>query len=208
MNTPLLPRSVGWHGKLPARGDFVGRGLPRPWLRQWDDWLQRSLTLADQRWGSALRQHLQDMPPWQGIVRPADQSTAMCVVVVASTDRVGRAWPLVLAEAHDADAVRGEPLAAWRARALDHARWLESAAPQASPKEMDAAVARIAATPWPVVSTTTPQLASIADRWPDAASFWWRAEPDADMLAPRVQDWPPRETLLLDWLGEDDTTPG
>jgi len=50
-------------------------------------------------------------------------------------------------------------------------------------------------------------IADLRERWNDAGSFWWRAEPDADALAPLVQPWPPRETLVLDWLGEDDTTP-
>ena len=65
-----LPLAVGWYGKLPSRGDFVGRGLPKAWLRTWDDWLQRSLADASQRWGAAMREHLLDMPPWQGVVLP------------------------------------------------------------------------------------------------------------------------------------------
>ena len=42
-----------WYGKLPSRGDFVSRGVPRSWSRPWDEWLQRSLALAAQRLGAS-----------------------------------------------------------------------------------------------------------------------------------------------------------
>ena len=42
----LVPQALAWYGKLPSRGDFVSRGLPRSWSRSWDEWLQRGLALA------------------------------------------------------------------------------------------------------------------------------------------------------------------
>jgi type VI secretion system protein ImpM len=42
----LPSRRVCWYGKLPARGDFVGKGLPPRWRSDWDGWLQRGLALA------------------------------------------------------------------------------------------------------------------------------------------------------------------
>jgi len=210
--TALVPKSVGWHGKLPSRGDFVGRGLPRGWQRTWDDWLQRGLSLAAQRWGGTLREHLLAMPPWQAIVPPPQPDLpAWCVVVVASSDRVGRAFPLMVAEAHDAQTLDGVPVAAWHARALQLAEWLAEVMPRSSPRELDAGTAVLAALPWAAVDDARDgrdgRIADLRERWNDAGSFWWRAEPDADALAPLVQPWPPRETLVLDWLGEDDTTP-
>ena len=51
----VLTRAIGWYGKLPWVGDFVGHGLP--WQRTWDNWLQRSLPAAEVQWGhAALRQ--------------------------------------------------------------------------------------------------------------------------------------------------------
>ena len=44
------PRRVSWWGKLPARADFVGRGLPARWRSDWDGWLQRGIALAATRW--------------------------------------------------------------------------------------------------------------------------------------------------------------
>ena len=53
------PRRVSWYGKLPARGDFVGRGLPPRWRSDWDGWLQRGLALAATTLdGAALRERL------------------------------------------------------------------------------------------------------------------------------------------------------
>ncbi|MCG5244320.1 type VI secretion system-associated protein TagF, partial [Azospirillum doebereinerae] len=44
---------VGFHGKLPARGDFVGHGLPREVLDPWDVWLSAALGEAGRRLGGA-----------------------------------------------------------------------------------------------------------------------------------------------------------
>lgn len=208
--TSLIPSAVGWHGKLPSRGDFVGRGMPRGWLRTWDDWLQRGLALAAQRWGTNLRDHLLAMPPWQAIVVPAQPGQpAWCIVVVASSDRVGRAFPLMVGEAHDAAVLDGVPLAAWHARALQLADWLDEARQRSSPRELDAGTAELAEQPWAITEPHS-GMACIADlraRWGSAGSFWWRTGPDAEALAPLVQPWPPRESLVLDWLGDDDTAP-
>ena len=33
----------GFYGKLPARGDFIGRRLGRPFIEAWDGWLQQAV---------------------------------------------------------------------------------------------------------------------------------------------------------------------
>jgi type VI secretion system protein ImpM len=204
----LIPQSIGWYGKLPSRGDFVGGGLPRAWLRSWDDWLQRALAGAARQLGAgALRERLAAMPSWHWLV-PAGQpeDPAWCGVVAASTDRVGRAFPLLVAEACDAAALDRVALADLRARAQRVSAWLDSARASSSPKEFDAGTAQLAATPWAAapLAPAAPEdgVAGLRARWPAAASFWWRIEPAADAQAPFAEDWPPRETLLLDWLGE------
>src|SRR5947207_3288877 len=42
----LREAAVGFCGKLPARGDFVGSGLPRRFAEAWHDWLQAVLAAA------------------------------------------------------------------------------------------------------------------------------------------------------------------
>ena len=90
-------RRVCWYGKLPARGDFIGRGLPPRWRSDWDGWLQQGLALAPTRLDGALRERLRAFAPWRYLAWPAP-GEAWCGIVVPSHDRVGRAFPLTLAE--------------------------------------------------------------------------------------------------------------
>lgn len=204
----LLPQATGWFGKLPTRGDFVGRGLPRAWLRVWDDWLQQSLAGAARRLGAArLRERLLAMPPWQCLVLPQQPGQpAWCGVVAPATDRVGRAYPLLFAEAYDPSALDRAGLEQLRARALHVADWLDRFGALSSPREFEAGAAMLGATPWPSTPAAAgPAEATVAGlraRWPTAASFWWRPEPLGDVPPALAEGWPPRETLILDWLGE------
>jgi type VI secretion system protein ImpM len=94
-----MPGRVGWFGKIPALGDFVGRGLPASLVRAWDAWLSAELlearALLTEGWAAAYRQaptlcfllgaDLLDGHAWQGILLP-------------SFDRVGREYPLTIAQ--------------------------------------------------------------------------------------------------------------
>jgi type VI secretion system protein ImpM len=201
----LTPQSIGWYGKLPSRGDFVGRGMPRPWLHAWDDWLQHGLAFAAQQLGTmALRERLMAMPPWQCVVLPQQHDqAAWCGVVAPSTDRVGRLFPLLLAEAYDETALNRVDLKCLQERARRLADWLKQAGNSPSPKEFGLGATQLAATPWrgePTASADT--FAGLRVAWPAAASFWWRTEPPGDMRMPLAEDWPPRESLVLDLLAE------
>lgn len=203
----LRPEAIGWYGKLPTRGDFVGRGLPRAWLRTWDTWLQHALASAAQRLGAPeLRTGLLAMPPWQWIVFPQQRASAVwCGVVAPSTDRVGRVFPLLLAEAYDETALDQAGLVQLQARALCLADWLDRVGALSSPKDFELGVAQWAAAAWR--GTPTPAgraagtVAGMRKAWPAARSFWWCPEPVGDMPPPLAESWPPRESLLLDWLG-------
>ena len=108
-----------WYGKLPARGDFVGRGLPPRWRSDWDGWLQRGLALAATTLDdAALRERLRAFAPWRYLALPAP-GEIWCGIIVASHDRVGRAFPLTLAERLAATGVTARKrctagVAAWR----------------------------------------------------------------------------------------------
>ena len=176
-------RRVAWWGKLPARGDFVGRGLPPRWRSDWDGWLQRGIALAAGTLdGAALRQCLGGFAPWRYLALPAP-GEAWCGIVVASHDRVGRAFPLTLAER----------LAAPQAPADSAARLaslLDAAAE--GPEALEAA---IAALPPRVALAAAPTAA-----WPQQpASFWWPLAAD-ESAPPRAATWPPEPALLLELL--------
>jgi type VI secretion system protein ImpM len=202
----IEPQAFGWHGKLPTRGDFLGRGLPRSFLRTWDEWLQRSLAQAGERLGAdALRQRLLAMPPWHGLVLPASSTAqAWSLIIVPSSDRVGRAFPLLLAESYARDALDRAQLAALHDRALHIADWLDRIGALASPKDFETGAAQLTARPWRARlddARGSADVAALRQEHPEAGSFWWQPEPLGGMQAPRIDRWPPSEQLLLAWLG-------
>jgi type VI secretion system protein ImpM len=97
---PTDPQGVaaaGWYGKLPGLGDFAMRRLPPNFVEQWDAWLQVGLhdmpharracddgALAPVRrfW---LSPGVVDALAWGGLLMP-------------STDRAGRRFPLTVAQ--------------------------------------------------------------------------------------------------------------
>jgi type VI secretion system protein ImpM len=204
----MRPQAVGWFGKLPARGDFVGRGLPPDWLRTWDDWLQRSLAQAADALGAGLlRQCLAEMPPWHCVVLPSEPAQPVwCGVVVPSADRIGRVYPLLLAEAYGSVELDAAGVVQLHERALRRHGWLRDAAAAGSPDGFEARIAVLGETGWcgEAASDAGETLAALRRACPHAASFWWCAAPTEFMVPPQAESWPPRTRLLLDWLGEGD----
>jgi len=179
MKTP--PRRVGWWGKLPARGDFVGRGLPPRWRSDWDGWLQQGLSLAAGALDATeLRERLAVFAPWRYLALPA-AGDCWCGILVPSHDRVGRVFPLTLAERCS------EPPAPSAARL---ATLLDAAAE--GPEALEAAIAA-----WPPAPVQ--DLPPAAPWPPPPASLWWPLAAAHD-AAPRIADWPPAPALLLDVL--------
>ena len=177
-------RRVGWYGKLPTRGDFLGRGLPPRWRGEWDGWLQRGMALAatlpdDCGW----RERLACFAPWRYLALPS-RDEAWCGIVLASRDRVGRAFPLTLAERLPA------PMSP-----ADGAARLASlrGAVEEGPEALEAAIASS------LPSSCAPS-AGPAGAWPTApASLWWPLAAAHDAAA-RTAAWPPEPALLLDLL--------
>jgi type VI secretion system protein ImpM len=179
-------RRVCWYGKLPARGDFVGRGLPTRWRSDWDGWLQRGLALAATTLGgAALRERLRAFAPWRYLALPAP-GEIWCGIMVASHDRVGRAFPLTLAERFAAP-VPPHEIAARLAPLLD-----------AAAQGIEALEAAIAALP-----PRSEQEFKPAQAWPpQPASLWWPLAAAHDFL-PRAAAWPPEPALLLELLSTE-----
>lgn len=202
----LVPQAIGWWGKLPTRGDFVGRGMPRAWLRVWDEWLQRGLAHGARQLGAeAFRHRLLAMPPWQGLILPATPGLGTwCGVVAPSSDRVGRAYPLWLAECYGTDTLDRVGIAALQRRALRLADWLDRIGALSTPKDFEAGAVALTSTPWdgrPEPGHAGESVADLRRAAPDGASFWWQPEPVGEIAPPLVEAWPPRESLVLDWTG-------
>ncbi|MEJ8847799.1 type VI secretion system-associated protein TagF [Variovorax rhizosphaerae] len=181
------PRRVCWYGKLPARGDFVGRGLPPRWRSDWDGWLQRGLALAARTTdGETLRERLCSFAPWRYVALPAAGET-WCGIVIASHDRVGRAFPLTLVERIDAPGSQDE---SWvRLSAL-----LDAVAQ--GPEALEAVIAALPARAGLAVEFLHPLP-------PAPGSLWWPLGASRDAAA-RSAAWPPEPELLLELAGVTD----
>jgi type VI secretion system protein ImpM len=202
----LRPLAFGWYGKLPARGDFVGRGLPRAWVRQWDAWLQRATTEAAAALGAAvLRRRLAALAPCQCLVLPQRSGDpAWCGALVGSTDRVGRVFPLLVAESFAWPALGAVDLGELRRRSCALADWLGTAR-QLDPKELEAGAAPFAEAPLrrPGPDDTRPgmDVHGLCMSQPEAGSFWWQG---AASNEPQAQPWPPSDSWLRQLVGRDD----
>jgi type VI secretion system protein ImpM len=99
-STLTPPAIAGWFGKIPNLGDFASRRLPDNFVQRWDRWLQSSLAHARDDLGES----------WQGtyLVAPilrfwlgpgALGDNAWAGLLMPSIDRVGRHFPLTVAQA-------------------------------------------------------------------------------------------------------------
>jgi type VI secretion system protein ImpM len=90
--------SIGYYGKLPVRGDFVHGGLPRVFVRAWDDWIVSVLPGARELLSDEWQAAWMEAPIWRFIL-PAGMCGDQTAIGVwmPSVDRVGRQFPFVLA---------------------------------------------------------------------------------------------------------------
>lgn len=95
--------SVGFFGKLPTLGDFVTRRLPRDFIDPWDQWLQTSIRGSQEKLGNEWLSLFLVSPFWRFALSPGlCGNQAWAGVMMPSVDRVGRYYPLTLAQAVDA----------------------------------------------------------------------------------------------------------
>lgn len=117
MSRATLSRAetAGFFGKLPSRGDFVGRSLPNSFLQPWDDWLQAGLAQSRQQLGKAWHDAYCVSPIWRFAVSAGlCGSTAYAGILMPSVDRVNRYYPLLIAAPLETDAaLLTLPSSAW-----------------------------------------------------------------------------------------------
>jgi len=85
------------YGKLPAKGDFLSRNLPREFIDTWDEWLQSGMNASRQALGESWLETYLTSPLWR-FVLPAGVcgANAWCGVVMPSMDKVGRYFPMAV----------------------------------------------------------------------------------------------------------------
>jgi len=89
--------NAGCFGKLPARGDFLLRGLPRSFADPWHDWLLDGLQASRAALGEGWMDRYLNAPIWRftleaGVCGPQ----AAAGVMMPSVDKAGRQFPLAL----------------------------------------------------------------------------------------------------------------
>ncbi len=90
--------SVGFYGKLPARGDFVRVGLPRAFIDPWDTWLQSMMVGSRALMGEAWLPAFLEAPIWRFSL-PAGMCGHQAVLglMMPSVDQTGRYFPMAFA---------------------------------------------------------------------------------------------------------------
>lgn len=89
---------AGFFGKLPSRGDFVSRDLPRDFVDAIDRWFREGLHTSKEMLGDDWFPRYQVMPVWSFFMGQAvldDQ--AWLGTWIPSEDRVHRHYPLLMA---------------------------------------------------------------------------------------------------------------
>jgi type VI secretion system protein ImpM len=85
----------GFFGKVPSRGDFVSRRVPRELLAAWTDWLDASLDDSRAALGEAWQATYLSSPIWRlSASSGCCSEQAFAGVLMPSVDRVGRYYPL------------------------------------------------------------------------------------------------------------------
>ncbi len=92
------PAGPGFHGKVPTKGDFIARRLPRGFIDPWDDWLQSAMECSREQLGDAWLDAYMNSPLWRFVLSPGlCGDSAMTGVLMPSVDRVNRHFPLTIA---------------------------------------------------------------------------------------------------------------
>lgn len=89
---------LGFYGKVPSQGDFVGRNLPADFVQAWDEWLQQRMHYLMSELGDAWLEHYLVSPIWRFYLpRGVVNEQQWTGIWVPSVDKVGRYFPLVFA---------------------------------------------------------------------------------------------------------------
>ena len=92
-------RGAGFHGKLPARGDFLTGNLPRSFVDPWDEWLQAGMAASREQLGERWLAIYLESPIWRFVLSPgACGPWPWAGVLMPSVDKVGRYFPLTIAD--------------------------------------------------------------------------------------------------------------
>jgi type VI secretion system protein ImpM len=97
LTAPTSAEAPGYYGKLPARGDFLGRRLSRQFIRDWDTWLQQVIPASQEVLGEQWLKLYLVSPLWRFILSArACGPNSVAGVMMPSVDSVSRCFPLMV----------------------------------------------------------------------------------------------------------------
>ena len=143
----MTSTTVGYFGKLPCIGDFATRRLPRSFVQPWDDWLQCALPACRDMLGPCWLDVYLASPFWRFVLAPGVCGPEVWRgVLMPSMDRVGRPFPLTVAQPLHSDCGAFE-------RTLHSEAWfiaiedvmLSALRPELQPDRLDQQLADVAA---------------------------------------------------------------
>lgn len=92
----------GFFGKLPSKGDFVSRDLPRDFLDPIDEWFREGIQQSKQTLGEEWFGWYQVTPIWNFYIGGQVLGNGAWIGVwIPSADRVNRSFPLLMAAPAD-----------------------------------------------------------------------------------------------------------
>ena len=128
----------GFYGKIPAAGDFVGRGLPADFVRRWDRWLAQHLAplIGAPFWPRSFALRF--------LAGPACFEAATGIIL-QSNDKVGRSFPLSIVALFPGASIGLVRADAWFAR-IEEAG-IRAQLGELTPDELEAALIHLPAPP-------------------------------------------------------------
>jgi type VI secretion system protein ImpM len=94
--------TTGVYGKLASRGDFISRSLPHSFIQPWDAWLAAGLLASQEQLGGQWLDAYLVSPLWRfAVAADVCGPAAVAGVLMPSIDRVGRYFPLTIAQTLD-----------------------------------------------------------------------------------------------------------
>lgn len=92
------PPVIGYFGKVPVKGDFVQRKLPRDFVDPWDHWLQHAMATSKGHLGDAWLDSYLTSPVWNfGLSAGLAGAHPAIGLIMPSVDSVGRYFPMTFA---------------------------------------------------------------------------------------------------------------
>lgn len=99
----MSAQAPGWFGKIASLGDFASRRLPDEWVHAVDGWLSQSLRSSQEVLGEHWLPVYLGAPVWRFAWGPQVVDGHWWFgVLMPSCDKVGRYFPLVVAQARSA----------------------------------------------------------------------------------------------------------